>query len=139
MPWTGNSIIEQFAVRPPNDRFVLTTSDSDVSNGALIHTIHNATDPSAYFLRIYRNNIQTDIENFRSDPERFIVFPNPANELIRFRFRDHESRNLTIKNIYGQEVVFFEHFNSDFVDVSQLQSGLYFISDGITSIRFLKI
>ncbi len=70
------------------------------------------------------------------------VFPNPANDMITIQYP--EIRQVTITNIIGQRIrsLEFLHTGHKVVDVSSLESGVYFITldtaDGIVSTKFVK-
>ncbi len=70
------------------------------------------------------------------------VYPNPANDVITIQYP--EMRQVTISNIVGQRIrsLEFMHTGHKVVDVSSLESGVYFITldtaDGIVSTKFVK-
>ncbi len=57
VPWNGNTKVEQYSIRLPNDRFSLESSNTSSNNNKLSFTITNASSPSAFLLKIYKHEI----------------------------------------------------------------------------------
>jgi Secretion system C-terminal sorting domain len=57
----------------------------------------------------------------------FKVFPNPANEILNIATIDGSyPKEIVLKNIFG--VIVGRYYNTHSIDVSNLQSGLYFVN-----------
>jgi len=75
-----------------------------------------------------------------------VVFPNPANSSITFKFSDKLSRNTIIRiyDIFGKEVLNNSFSNTEYfnLDISSLADGIYFYSVNINNNtingRFIK-
>ena len=62
------------------------------------------------------------------------AYPNPATDVINLNLDGLTT--LTIYNVVGAQVMVVESTGQ--VDISSLQSGVYFISDNVTTIQFTK-
>jgi choice-of-anchor B domain-containing protein len=90
---------------------------SDMQNGLFI------LDPSLA-------NISTGIKSNKQNNPNFIVYPNPASDKISVNYNTSSASQLSIKNMLGQNI-FTKNFSGsvrDYVDVSHLENGTYFIS-----------
>lgn len=66
----------------------------------------------------------------------FKIYPNPAENIIKV---ETESKRIFIFDISGKKVLEITNFESSReIDVSGLKSGVYIISDGKKSVKFLK-
>jgi hypothetical protein len=54
------------------------------------------------------------------------IFPNPAKDLVQIRGLENELTKIDIFNINGQHVINYKG-NNDFIDISNLDEGVYFI------------
>ncbi len=64
------------------------------------------------------------------------LFPNPANDILTLENTENEA--LYLLNILGQQVLSFPANHSKTLDISSLASGFYFVSNGKTTMPFLK-
>jgi len=135
------------------------TSDNEVDNIEKIE-IYNAT-PGTYTIQINHkgslqngsqdftliatstNGITLNNQDFISD-NNFFVYPNPANNELYFSNPNNvELSAISISDISGKQVVTVMNAeNTDYIDVSNLQSGVYFVkfTTDTTSIvkKFIK-
>ena len=60
---------------------------------------------------------------------KFKIFPNPSNGYITVQNQNDKSYNISVQNIYGQEIYFEKNINSyeKQFDLSNLSSGVYTI------------
>lgn len=77
------------------------------------------------------------------EKEMFALYPNPSNNLVYIKQPDNmQNINLKIINAEGKNVLNFDDFTSDNINVSELQNGLYLImitsNDKNFSYRFVK-
>ncbi|TAL67538.1 MAG: T9SS type A sorting domain-containing protein [Bacteroidetes bacterium] len=88
--------------------------------------------------RIFISEFVDDVEDEIPNDDDFVVYPNPATDKIRIRFKDEflNSTELQIFNSYGQEII--NKSPQDFglptsgfrlleLDISSLSSGVYFV------------
>lgn len=73
----------------------------------------------------------------------FIVFPNPVHDILKFQSAVNHFDTFIITDINGRIVLSLEKPVSNEIDVSELQSGMYFLnfqsSEGNTIKKFIKI
>lgn len=127
IPWTGNTTIEQYSIRPPNDKLALTQTNTNVSNGSLTHIINNAKNPCAFLIKVYQSTI-SGIENF-TNASTITVYPNPTNDMLTISGLNNNFKGiLTISNIMGQILFKGKIIGSQFnLETASLNSGIYFI------------
>ncbi len=90
--------------------------------------------------------INTSVKDIQE--ETFVVYPNPANELLKLRIKSSEFRNMLIEvfDLSGKKVV-GSVFNAenDTIDISQLPTGTYIVhlkdnaGTNYRSQRFVKL
>jgi len=126
--------------------FKIKTLPSLVEGNAIENTASIYFD---YNMPIVTNTAVTTIQDFLSTSEfsesNFIVYPNPANEVIYVTNSDltHKITSVVIYNILGQQVVMVTSSdNIGTVDVSSLASGNYLMKiktqAGTSIAKFLK-
>lgn len=99
------------------------------------------TNPD-YFYGYGIPNFQLALSNALSiasnvNPDGFLVFPNPTQNSLTFKFSNSSNDKLFIYNDLGQLILENDNLqNNQSVDVSQLQSGIYLYK--ITSENFNK-
>ncbi len=57
----------------------------------------------------------------------FLIFPNPATETLKISFRNNQKQQLEIYNFVGQLIKEVSIINSETINISDLQKGVYFI------------
>jgi photosystem II stability/assembly factor-like uncharacterized protein len=66
--------------------------------------------------------------DFNSNSLFVSIYPNPARDILNFTTTDNTSiNNVSILDISGKVVLNSNNFNSNSVDISKLQSGVYFV------------
>lgn len=81
---------------------------------------------------------QTDIQN-NSIQNQWSVMPNPGNSSIQlYNPNLYDEQTFEIVNTIGQVVMSSNFKSGDHIDVSQLESGLYFIRIGTTTLKWVK-
>ncbi len=75
------------------------------------------------FFRKYKLNMFTGVQEFGVESSGFGVFPNPASNLITIK-TDKEFTAIVL-DVFGKEVV--AKTNSNTIDISSLNSGIYFL------------
>lgn len=65
-------------------------------------------------------------ENIFSE-STFLIFPSPANEILKISFRDNQKQQIQISNSIGQVVKEILIINNEAVNISDLPNGVYFI------------
>ncbi len=68
----------------------------------------------------------------------FSVYPNPANDIITVKFNDQMSHEIRIYNSLGAIVLKGEYFNSNIIDLSEFENGLYYICTGTVQKLLVK-
>lgn len=67
-------------------------------------------------------------EDFNSNNLFISIYPNPARDILNFTTTDNTSiNNVSILDISGKVVLNSNNFNNNSVDISKLQSGVYFV------------
>ena len=136
-----------------------TSENSNTNNEQLIV---NATSTNTYYLRVYGYNgvfsstdsylinVATSASNFRTtglekaenEISEITLFPNPSNDKVNINFISTAENNLTItvfdvsgRQIISQQATAIEGQNNLGLDVSQLQTGFYFVQVDNGSMR----
>ncbi len=77
---------------------------------------------------IYIGDIVTNISKIKSSPS-FNLYPNPAKNQLTIELENNSSETILIHDISGRLVKRFQsNSSSTTIDISELESGLYFIS-----------
>ncbi|MBQ3689391.1 MAG: glycoside hydrolase family 97 C-terminal domain-containing protein, partial [Bacteroidales bacterium] len=80
--------------------------------------------------------IETFVHKLSDKNISFKIYPNPAENIIK---AETLSKRISIFDISGKKVLEITNFESSReIDVSGLKSGVYIISDGKKSVKFLK-
>lgn len=137
IPWTGNTTIEQYSIRAPNDKLALTKTNKNVSNGSLSHVINNAAHPCAFLIKVYKS-AGSAIENFMN-ATALTIYPSPTHDMLMISNANNDNFDLMINNIFGQEVMSVKNYNGNYIDISHLKNGVYFVTDGISIVKFIKL
>ena len=156
----GNSLIDSenhkiyLKVNPETDITALTP-EIFLSGGATIDPqggeMQDFTNPVTYTVT-YNNDqavvnwtviVELSTGRFTHKQDYFNVYPNPASEKLYFTMPEFSnSFKLQIVNSTGQIVLFKEYFSGNEVDISCLNTGLYYIrlryKDKIYTGRFVK-
>jgi hypothetical protein len=139
---------------------LLGTSENSNTNDEQL--IVNATSTNTYYLRVYGYggvfsstdsyllNVATSASNFRTtglenaqnEISEISLFPNPSNDKVNISFISTAENNLTItvfdvsgRQIISQQATTTEGQNNLGLDVSQLQTGFYFVQVDNGSMR----
>ena len=84
------------------------------------------------------NNCTVDVETLAADAD-FTVFPSPADEKLTITSSYLPKENITIMNLTGQVVKQIKMEQTiETIDVSNLTSGIYIVTDGTNVKRFIK-
>ena len=97
-------------------------------------SIFNATQIHEIYMTFSKPNYWENITNFN-------FYPNPTSGFITINFEEKNKTNvIIIKNTLGELVYKNDSNNStEFIDVSKLSSGLYFISINHSNTQKLQI
>ncbi|PCJ81655.1 MAG: bilirubin oxidase [Bacteroidetes bacterium] len=96
--------------------------------------VHEEGGMMGQFVVIDREGVGSVIEN-----ETFSLYPNPASENIRIELNNVGSNEITIRDISGRTVMVLSiNGASTSLDVSSFIPGVYFVSIGNTTARFIK-
>ncbi len=72
----------------------------------------------------------------------FSIYPNPVKNYLTIQSDDYEFKNIIIYNILGQSKGTFYKFENNKIDVSFLNSGVYFLQlnslSGKVTVKFIK-
>ncbi|MCG9794193.1 T9SS type A sorting domain-containing protein [Flavobacterium algicola] len=72
---------------------------------------------------------------------KFVVYPNPVNDVLHFASTTSLIENVAVMNVQGQRVINTTSSNSE-VNVSKLEKGVYFLNlkskEGISVYKFVK-
>lgn len=91
-------------------------------------THNNTTD---YFIRDC-SDISTEVKSEIIFDQMFNIYPNPVNDFVIIENKNTESDiYFKIFNILGEELKYINLITENKIDVSNLQSGIYFISTSI--------
>jgi hypothetical protein len=89
-------------------------------------------------------NLAESLSNDEFQPEdAFSIFPNPATDFIEINVSDNTIiSNCTISNILGKKVFSSSNLQTNRIDVSHLNSGIYVISmayeNKVQTLKFIK-
>ncbi len=119
------------------DDNLYTILNGNIHHSATIVTIENGEQPTLISFRpwvILNVNQQPKINKIK-------VYPNPGTDLIKIRLNQQpqESRILQINNVYGvlTDAIMIEN-EEHLLDISSYPSGIYFIRDNYTTLKFIK-
>lgn len=90
------------------------------------------------------STLTTSVKNVFAIKETFNVYPNPFTNTININYLNNdELKSVFITNMQGKVVCNYENLNSNSLQLSELESGLYFITitdtnNNLTSKRILK-
>jgi pimeloyl-ACP methyl ester carboxylesterase len=87
-------------------------------------------------------NITTVDASGRSESDAFLLFPNPAQEVLQIKNLNHVMlESLSISDALGRKIIQISWPDHDRVDISALKNGLYFLeiktNHGLSIHRFL--
>ncbi len=130
------------------------TSDNNVDNLERVQ-IYNAT-PGTYTIQVtHKGTLQSgsqdytlvasgtgglslNTSNFAAD-NNFFVYPNPATNVLSFHNPNSiELSSIVITDIAGKQLITRNNINSNDIEVSSLQSGVYFITFTTDAKSFVK-
>lgn len=138
IPWNGASVLEQYTIKSPNDKFKLITFTPTISSNTLTFTIPNALSPSVYLIKLFlasANKINTTI----SSDETLQINPNPANHFITIKSNNSSSDKVYIYSVTGKLMLVSLLINSSAtIDIQHFPDGLYVVTDGSNFVKFSK-
>lgn len=118
----------------------LTWYFSDGATANSVDTFHVFQDTGSYYVSIrvfnscgmfYRDtlitisNLTTGIKQYQSTTSSFILYPNPARDILKIKSTSKEPiKSIAIYNLMGQKELEEKNIK-DKLDISQLQSGSY--------------
>jgi len=90
-----------------------------------VQSIDNQYEGSTFATEQSFAIISLNVEEYNLE-EKVIVYPNPTNGIVNIEsvIQDYE---IAVHNVLGQQVLNFEKNNYTSLDLSELQSGLYFL------------
>jgi hypothetical protein len=114
-----------------NDRLGRFLAVTATSNGTIVATGLDLTGgPDYYMYTASYSGIPLSVQDKTTKPQ-IVVAPNPTTGMIRLSVPEAINGILTISNIYGQELLKLNDYQtSSSIDVSQLPCGFYFVSYG---------
>ena len=94
-------------------------------------------------IRKITNVVQAGIEQFSMQNEGFSIYPNPTNSMLNLsisQFDNLKMQDVEVTNTLGEFVYHCQIGSSSNcqIDVSGLQSGVYFVRVGATTQKFVK-
>lgn len=96
--------------------------------------IHEEGGMMGQFVVIDRDGVNNIVEN-----ETFNLYPNPASDIIKIELNNAGSDAITIRDISGRIVMISNIIGvSASMDISSFTSGIYFVTVGTTTARFIK-
>ena len=96
--------------------------------------IHEEGGMMGQFVVIDRDGVNNIVEN-----ETFNLYPNPASDIIKIKLNNSGSDVLTIRDISGRIVLISNIIGvSTSMDISSFTAGVYFVTVGNTTARFIK-
>ena len=117
------------------------------ANGNLIDAVHfvnmnsdqgyarvpNGTGPMRYQQHTFEDNNQLVASSHNAVTSSFRVYPNPSNNRIHIL---GSNEIVEIYNVMGQ--IHFSGKNSNWVDISNWNSGIYFVKSGDSVVKIIK-
>ena len=93
------------------------------------------TDMGAYEY----DSVSSIISNISDDNKNINIYPNPASNNLHLLFKNNISQDAKIIDITGRVQINFKVENLEStIDISTIDSGVYFINIGNETIRFIK-
>jgi hypothetical protein len=123
LPWNGSTVVEQYTIKGPNQRFNFTTAIATSSGGAIGYMIPNAGKPSVYLLKLYRNSATSIPEAVANSN---ILYPNPVSDILHISTLQPGEKKITLLNLKGQ-IVFEEKISDNQlrIDMRGFPAGVY--------------
>jgi serine protease AprX len=150
-PWTLNrNIFAEEAKRDKDnnvDNIETIEIDSPVAAGAYtIQITHKGTltgGSQNYSLIVSGVNQNLSSEDFNTNNLFVSIYPNPVSNILNFVTQENTVLNqIAILDISGKEIIKSKNVNSNSIDVSSLQAGVYFVKftseDKSTVKKFIK-
>ncbi|NBL64404.1 S8 family serine peptidase [Flavobacterium sp. NST-5] len=96
-----------------------------------------------YSLIVSGPQLSLSNENFKLDRAAISIYPNPANDILNLAFNDNiQITNLTVLDITGKVINANFDLNDKSINVSALQSGVYFLriatENSVVTKKFVK-
>jgi hypothetical protein len=117
----------------------LTRSNINVKDGTLIISLTSKDAPG------FSGTIPADNEGEgegtgieKTDASTFDIYPNPTNDVIHIRSKEQATDLSTIR-IYTTDGKLVVETDKTEINVSSLESGIYFISAGDDKMKFVKL
>ncbi|RYY00772.1 T9SS type A sorting domain-containing protein [bacterium] len=118
---------------PKGDNIVDNVERVDVDNASGLYTIEithkgNLQGGSQAVSLIVSGFNTTTLSNPDFQLNKLSIFPNPTNNILNFNLGDSASiNNISIIDVTGKVIIPKFDLNSKTIDVSNLQSGVYFV------------
>lgn len=84
-------------------------------------------------------------ENFASVTDEiykkslFTIYPNPADDYVYIANTEVYNKSLQLTDVTGRLITSYEHvYDGDKINISNLQPGIYILTSGVQSVRFVK-
>jgi bilirubin oxidase len=96
--------------------------------------VHEEGGMMGQFVVVDPNGINGVIEN-----EEFSIYPNPASDNIKIELINAGEETISVRDISGRIVMTSNIFGvSTSMDISSFTAGVYFVTVGNTTARFIK-
>lgn len=79
---------------------------------------------------VFRKELLTSIKEPKTEELNIKVYPNPATEFIKIKFKSSpfDNTEVSIFNSLGQRVKFIQNYSSDnYINISELKRGIYIL------------
>lgn len=100
------------------------------------------SEPSAAVLLSDMRSIAFSSNNGISTPDAsiiaFVLYPNPATDVITIRTSSDKTQETAIYSISGKRVMRLSCKDGDAIDISSLGRGIYVVRHGDTITKFIK-
>lgn len=122
------------------EQLIAVSEDGKLSFDAtnlLIHTADGTVSISLSTLRKITFDKGVSIPDY-AKKENIVVYPNPAQTYVRIAGIETSMVNVKIFSVNGQLLLQKECDSNEQIDISSLNSGLYFININNNLIKFIK-
>lgn len=120
---------------------VATSGKLYFANDDLYLKVDAATAPTTIPVSIIRRiTFSSTLDNttFGENPDRLVLYPNPANETFRINAATFDDLNVKIYSLSGQLVKEGKYTVNQDIDITGLSSGLYLVQVNDTILKFSK-
>ncbi len=142
------SIAEYKVYRSENGAAYILLSDKIYQESYTDHTTNSDSDYSYYVTALDRSLNESDQSNivtttslsvYEADFETFKVYPNPVNTILHIDGRTSAIEKMELFDVLGKKISVSVNTSDNSMDISNLETGIYFLRIKQQSIKIIKL